>query len=347
MTPPPNEAQMAQLVREFDWGATALGPQAAWPPELKTAVSFVLESHFPMAIVWGPGQVTIYNDAFRPILGDKPEALGRSFADVWSEVWSEIEPMAARAFAGEATYLEDFPLLIDRSGRPEEAWFTFCYSPLRLADGTVAGMMDTVVETTSTVRTRADLKVLNEELRHRLKNTLTIVQALARGSLKRGVERPAFDALLDRIVAMGAAHDVLFRVGWTSATVDEVARATLALALERIDIEEGPEVRIGAQAAVALSLVLHELASNAAKHGSLSAPTGRVALSWRVDTSTDIFTIHWREMGGPAARPPTRAGFGSRLINMGLSPRGTVSLRYPTSGFEADLETPVGALLAG
>lgn len=343
---PPNEARMAHLVREFDWAATALGPQAAWSPELKAAVSFVLESHFPKAIVWGPKLVTIYNDAFRHILGDKPEALGRSFAEVWSEVWNEIGPIVERAFAGEATYLEDFPLLIDRSGRPEQAWFTFCYSPLRLADGTVAGMMDTVVETTATVRARADLKVLNEELRHRLKNTLTTVQALAHGSLKRGVERPAFEALLERIVAMGAAHDVLFRVGWTSAAVEEVARATLAAAIERIDIE-GPEVLIDAQAAVALSLVLHELATNAAKHGSLSTPTGRVTLSWQVDRSADRFTIHWRETGGPPAEPPTRMGFGSRLINMGLSPRGTVTRRYLASGFEVDLETPLDALSAG
>src|SRR4051794_20675278 len=134
---------MARMVREFDWAATPLGPQASWPLELKTAVNILLESRFPKAIVWGPALVTIYNDAFRPILGDKREALGRSFADVWAEAWDDIGPIAERAFAGEATFVEDFPLVIDRSGRPEQAWFTFCYSPVRLADGTVAGMMDT------------------------------------------------------------------------------------------------------------------------------------------------------------------------------------------------------------
>lgn len=326
---------MERLVREFDWAATPLGPQARWPGELKSAVSFVLESRFPKAI-----------DAFRPILGAKPEALGRSFADVWAEAWAEIGPIAERAFAGEATFIEDFPLLIDRSGRPEQAWFTFCYSPLRFADGTVAGMMDTVVETTATVRARAELKVLNEELRHRLKNTLAMVHALARGTLKGKVERPALEALLERIAAMGAAHDVLFREGWTSATLSEVARTTLAATIERIDLQ-GPEVPLGPRVAVALSLLLHELATNAVKHGALSTLMGTVVLSWEVDDPAKLLTIHWREIGGPPARPPAEIGFGTRLIDMGLSQFGAVARRYLDPGFEAEISTPLPDLMEG
>src|SRR5262245_12123773 len=76
---------LARRVAGCEWSNTPLGPSAAWPPELKTLVSFILASSFPAAIVWGPGMTTIYNDAFRPILGAKPDALGRSFADAWSE----------------------------------------------------------------------------------------------------------------------------------------------------------------------------------------------------------------------------------------------------------------------
>jgi hypothetical protein len=141
--------------------------------------------------------------------------------------------------------------VVERGGRPEQAWFTFCYSPLRRADGTVAGLIDTVMETTATVRARADLQVLNEELRHRLKNTLATVQALARGTLNGVVERAAMDALIDRIIAMGAAHDVLFRQGWTFANLSEVARTTLAAASERIDFD-GPEVLLGARGGLAI-----------------------------------------------------------------------------------------------
>jgi two-component sensor histidine kinase len=337
---------MAQMVREFDWAATPLGARDLWPTELKTAVSILLETRFPKAIIWGPELVTIYNDAFRPILGKKPEALGRSFAEIWSEAWDEIGPIAERAYGGEATFIEDYPLVIDRSGRPEQAWFTFCYSPVRLADGTVAGMMDTVVETTATVRARADLQVLNEELRHRLKNTLATVQALARGTLRGALERPAFDALVNRIIAMGAAHDVLFREGWTSANLSEVARTTLAPTADTVDFD-GPEVHIGARVAVSLSLVLHELATNAVKYGALSGPNGRVSVSWRVDEPAGRLRMTWRETGGPAAQPPNQIGFGTRLIDMGLSGRGTVKRYYDAAGFWAEIEAPLAELLAG
>jgi PAS domain-containing protein len=188
------DGRMARLVRSFDWSATPLGRPGGWPAELKAAVSLILESRFPAAIVWGSGLTTIYNDAFQPILGEKPEALGRSFAEVWCEVWPDIGPLVQRAFDGQSTYIEDFPLEIDRSGRPERAWFTFSYSPLRLADGTIAGMIDTVMETTGSVTARQELEVVNHELRHRLKNTLATVQSIAVRTLKPVADRGPVDA---------------------------------------------------------------------------------------------------------------------------------------------------------
>jgi two-component sensor histidine kinase len=339
-------SRMARLVREFDWAATPLGPLADWSTELKTLVSHMLESNFPAAIVWGSGLVTIYNDAFRPILGSKPEALGRSFAEVWAEAWDEIGPIAERAFAGESTYIEDFPLVVDRSGRPEQAWFTFCYSPLRLADGTVAGMMDTVVETTKTVRTLEERDGLNRELGHRLQNMIAMVQAIASQSLRRVAERDAVDAFVKRIVALGRAQDVLIRRSWSAASLDEVARATLSLldGLGQIAIE-GPVVQAGTRSTMALSLVLNELATNAAKYGALSVPAGRVTLSWTVEG--DTVRICWREAGGPEVREPTHTGLGSRLIDMGLGPRGAVRRSYPKAGFEAVIEAPMADLRNG
>ena len=160
----PRNGIMAQQVRGFDWSSTPLGQIESWPPELRTAVAYVLENHFPTALIWRQGLVTIYNDAFRPILGNKPEALGRSFADVWSEAWSEISPIAERAFAGESTFIEDYPLQIDRTGQAELAYFTFSYSPFRAADGTVLGFIDTVMETTDEVRSREALRESQERL---------------------------------------------------------------------------------------------------------------------------------------------------------------------------------------
>ena len=163
---PRSEGAMGQRVRDFDWAATSLGPLAVWPGELRQAVETMLSSMFPQCLVWGPGLVTIYNDGFRLILGDKPEALGRSIADVWSEVWSSIQPIVARAFAGHATFIEDFPLVVNRHGFDEQAYFTFCYSPVRDVHGTVMGMLDTVVETTGKVDALKRLSALAASLEH-------------------------------------------------------------------------------------------------------------------------------------------------------------------------------------
>ena len=146
-----SSSDMAERVRQHDWASTPLGPLEQWPDVLKTTVALCFASSFPQAIVWGPQLITLYNDAFVPILGDKPYALGRPFSETWQEVWPEVAPFADAAFQGHATYIENFPLLIERGSEPEQAYFTFCYSPIRDPQGTVVGMLDTVSETTATV----------------------------------------------------------------------------------------------------------------------------------------------------------------------------------------------------
>jgi len=143
--------EMAERIRDYDWASTSLGPIDNWPDVLKTTTALCLDSRFPQAIMWGSDLVTLHNDAFTPILGKKPSALGRPFSDVWKEVWGDVRPIAERALAGQATFIEDFPLVIERSGEPEQAYFTFCYSPIRDHTGQVIGILDTVTETTATV----------------------------------------------------------------------------------------------------------------------------------------------------------------------------------------------------
>ncbi|MCF5657893.1 ATP-binding protein [Pseudomonas poae] len=154
-------SEMAERLRQYDWASTPLGPLDQWPDVLKTTVALCFASSFPQAIIWGPQLITLYNDAFAPILGKKPEALGRPFNEVWHEVWDDISPIAAEAFEGHATYIENFPLVIEREDMPEQAYFTFCYSPIRDPQGRVVGMLDTVTETTSTVFLARRLAVLD------------------------------------------------------------------------------------------------------------------------------------------------------------------------------------------
>lgn len=331
---------MRERVERFDWSKTPLGPRSQWPSELQIAVQQMLDSSFPKAVIWGPNLTTIFNDAFLPILGAKPEPLGRSFAKIWAEAWDTIGPIAERAYAGISTYIEDFPLTINRSGRDEEAWFTFCYSPLRLGDGRIAGMLDTVIETTGKVRAQADLAVVNQELGHRLKNTLTLVQAIAAQTLRGAADPEVIDDLSSRLTALGHAHEILLRQDWSAVSLVKVVSATIAPhdALAQVSID-GPDMQIGSRTAVALSLMLHELSTNALKYGALSDTGGRVRLSWSIEA--DHLALHWHETGGPPVTEPNRAGFGSRLIDMGLGNASDVRRRFEIDGFKLDVRTPL------
>lgn len=121
--------------------AASIGVPEAWPSSLKTIVGLMVESRFPMFVAWGPELAFIYNDAYAPILGLKhPDALGRPFESIWSEIWHDVGPLAERALAGEAVWLEDLPLLMRRHGYDEPTWFTFSYSPALDENGNVAGI---------------------------------------------------------------------------------------------------------------------------------------------------------------------------------------------------------------
>jgi len=143
---------MGALMRSRDWSDSPLGRPETWPQSLRTVVSLLLNSKFPMFIAWGPQLAFLYNDGYLPIFGAKhPDALGRPFAEVWSDIWSDISPLVDRAMAGEATFHENLPLLMMRNGYPEQTWFTFSYSPVRDETGGIGGMFCACSETTGQV----------------------------------------------------------------------------------------------------------------------------------------------------------------------------------------------------
>lgn len=158
------EGEAAALIRQKDWENTPLGPRSEWPQSLRTAVSICLHSRFPMLIWWGPRLVKIYNDAYRPMLGDKhPAALGRPGREVWGEIWDIIGPMLRGVLErGEATWSEDQMLPLARYGFVEECYFTFSYSPIADESGGVGGVFCAVTETTARVVGERRLQVLRD-----------------------------------------------------------------------------------------------------------------------------------------------------------------------------------------
>ena len=139
-------------MRAHNWEATPLGPPERWPQPLRTLVGVMLRSHQPMAVTWGPEHTMLYNDGYVPILGQRhPDALGRSFMEVWHDLSGDIGPIMDRAFAGEAVWHEDLPLALHRRGYAETAYFTFSYTPVHDEAGAVAGMFCACTETTGRV----------------------------------------------------------------------------------------------------------------------------------------------------------------------------------------------------
>jgi PAS domain S-box-containing protein len=163
-------AEMAGRVAAFDWAATPLGGSEGWSDALKLGVAMILASGFPMAIRWGPELVLIYNDAYRPILGDKhPGALGKPLSEVWTEIYEELGPLSQAILRGEraAYFAEDQKWTVQRHGdRREEAHFTISYSPIpdKAAPHGIGGVSTTVVETTEWVRNEEALRALNQTL---------------------------------------------------------------------------------------------------------------------------------------------------------------------------------------
>ncbi|TCR07058.1 GAF domain-containing protein [Neorhizobium sp. JUb45] len=180
-----------------------------------------------------------------------------------------------------------------------------------------------------------DQDILNRELSHRLKNTLSVVQAIATQTLKTIGDRGPIESFEKRLQALSSAHDVLIHQNWTGASIRHLVSDTLDRLgmLERSELS-GPNIFLGPKATQSVMLLLHELATNAVKYGGLSNGTGQVTARWEISGPAENtqLTFTWQETGGPPVVEPERRGFGSRLIRMGLLGTGGVDIRYEPPG---------------
>ncbi len=196
--------------------------------------------------------------------------------------------------------------------------------PILNEGGVVTGALVVVADIHSEKLAEDRRSLLINELNHRVKNTLASVQSIASQTFRTSeLTRDGLTAFEDRLLALSHAHNLLTHEHWEGADLKRLS----ALVLDphhpggnRLRVE-GPSLRLKPPAALAFAMALHELATNAVKYGALSAPTGRVDLTWHMDDSGEARALHlvWRESGGPPVTEPARKGFGTRLIERSLA----------------------------
>ena len=194
-------------------------------------------------------------------------------------------------------------------------------------------------------------KLLVNELNHRVKNTLVSVQSIASQTLRTTDSPQAFHVAFEgRLMALSHTHNLLTEQNWEGASLREIFDFELEAfaARERIDFDYVRDLQLSPKATVALGMAVHELATNALKYGALSVPGGRVLVVWALEPAPDapVLRLTWTESGGPPVIPPTRHGFGVRLLEKGLAGElsAQVSLAYDSLGLVCTMRLPIRAL---
>ena len=218
-------------------------------------------------------------------------------------------------------------------------------SPIETPEGIMT--LAAIVDISERKHADAQREVLLAELNHRVKNTLAVVQAIAHQTFKEDSALPqAREAFVARLLALSRAHNRLTQSSWQNASLAELATDTVLASVadrERVTIA-GPLILLPPNAALSVSMALHELTTNAVKYGALSGDVGQVAISWSVTAGPEArFVLVWRETGGPLVAPPTRHGFGSRLIQRLLATdlAGEVTLSFAPEGVVCTIDAPL------
>ena len=297
------------------------------------------------------GRITTWNRGAREVLGwEEADAIGRPNAILYTpedHLVGVPEAEMAEALAKGRAEHDRWHLRADGV----RIWGTEVVTPLQDANGVTHGFLKILRDRTTQKREEEQRRLLLAELNHRVKNTLAIVQSFvtqtARGTASAAVLREALGTRLD---ALATLHDLLTREAWRGTGLADVVYATLAPYDDNVEHAQvrGPELRLVPNAALVLSMALHELATNAAKYGALSVPDGRVEVTWRLDRPAEgagsaMLDLLWRECGGPPVAPSPRRGFGSRLIEASVTYQlgGTVRLAFKPEGVECRFQVPL------
>lgn len=293
------------------------------------------------------GDILEVNDSFCALLQRPREALlGASFQGLaHAEHLEDVLASSAALLAGERETCSAERLFLVPGG---DIWIHLTASMVRVEDepayilAIIADISARKEAETATQRHQGQLRLLINELNHRVKNTLATVQSMAAQTLRNEpAPAVAFEKFEARLMGLSGVHDILTRESWHGAGLREVAQRALRPFDEagtRVTID-GPALRLQPGGALTMALIFHELATNALKYGALSTAGGRVSLAWTYDPDTRGFETTWTEHDGPRVTEPTRKGFGSRLIERSLRGelKGEASMDYRPEGLRCVL----------
>lgn len=302
-----------------------------------------------MALLNGPAHVfVLVNTAYQQLVGGR-DVIGQSLGDALPEVVSQgFVDLLDKVYQTGKPHIGSGSRVMLRTAddsEEKEHFLDFIYQPVRNSQGEISGIFVEGQDVTERLRGEQHLRLVVNELNHRVKNTLAMMQAVAAQTFRSAEDLPQAKASFSsRIMALARANDLLTGENWEGASlIDIIAGVSVAHAGNEPDrfSARGPVVRLSPKAALSLSMAMHELATNAVKYGALSNETGRVDVVWRV-TSGQL-RIEWRESGGPPVMAPTRRGFGSRLVENGLAGElgGTAELHFNPEGLLCVIEAPL------
>lgn len=319
--------------------------------ELEALHSAILASSTDYAIIAldQVGTITLWNEGAKRIMQwSEAEILGHHV----SIFFTQEENAAGIAEAEMATALANGHAEDERWHRRkdgDEFWANGAMMPLRTESGGHLGYIKILRDRTDALHLDEHRQLMVEELNHRVKNTLAVVQGIVSQTLRTTLSPDAARrAVMERLTILSRAQDILTRSSWTGAPLREVvetATAPLTPADGRV-LVSGPDVDLGARSVLSLTMALHELGTNATKYGALSNDKGRVEVTWTV--KNEVLELTWTERDGPAVETPTRQGFGSRLIAGGLARGlgGQTRFSFAPEGVSWSVQAPLAALAA-
>ena len=297
-----------------------------------------------------PGDFYIVSERMAAITGGSagfiPAEGGRA---LWPRIHPEDFPSALERMQAGFAARDRYEIECRAAPRPEQplTWLRVVGQRIRDEAGEIQGVIGIVEDITARKLEEQQRQALMAEIDHRVKNVLATVRALAVQTARRTSSIDAFlQTFFGRLKSMGSANELLTAARWRGAAIDHLAAAELGGVAPGQTRWEGPELFLTPRAANALSLALHELATNALKYGALSVESGRVEVTWR-ETPAGGFVLEWLESGGPVVSAPEHTGFGSTLLSQvtGRELHGQTHVEFRPHGVRARLEAGAAALV--